>query len=191
PSARNMAMARRDRLKGFALGLAIAALYGFFGSAWSIVRNQASAFAMLAPSEAAPQVTPEMSRFRVGDRVRARVPMKISNEGRGYFNEGGGYGVPDHQRDFKKEKQERRELSPVIEGGSEGYVVGIITAGEWANRPKGWKGQPRPGVMVNWDEATYPLDVAEEMFLTEVEGESLSELHIRQRKKRWRRASDF
>ncbi len=93
-----------------------------------------TSFAMLKPSEAAPQVTPEMSRFllvdlgilrchckldgefhspcilsyadswscfsvpvpyhqplearfRVGDRVTARVPMKITHEGRGYFNE--------------------------------------------------------------------------------------------------------
>ena len=29
-----------------------------------------------------------LARFRVGDRVTARVPMKISHEGRGYFNEG-------------------------------------------------------------------------------------------------------
>ena len=28
-----------------------------------------------------------LARFRVGDRVTARVPMKISHEGRGYFNE--------------------------------------------------------------------------------------------------------
>ena len=35
-----------------------------------------------------------VSRFRVGDRVRASVPMKISHKGRGYFNEAlfGGFG---------------------------------------------------------------------------------------------------
>lgn len=64
-------------------------------------------------------------------------------------------------------------LAKVVESGSEGYVVGILPAGEWANRPPGWKGQPRPGVMVNWDEATYPIDVTEEMFLEVIEGESV------------------
>lgn len=128
-----------------------------------------------------------MSRFRVGDRVRARVPMKISHRGRGYFNEGGGYGVPQHQRDEEEEAEELERLPKVVEFGSEGYVVGILPAGEWANRPPGWKGEPRPGVMVSWDEASYPIDVAEEMFLTKIDGESLSKLHITARKMKWRK----
>eukprot|EP00434_Breviolum_minutum_P030754 symbB.v1.2.027200.t1/scaffold2716.1/size72468/7 len=177
-----MAPLRRAGLKGFSLlGLAAALCAFFFGSPVD------TSFAMLQPSEAAPQETPEMSRFRVGDRVTARVPMKISHEGRGYFNEGGGYGVPEHQRDEREEAEELAKLPKVVEGGSEGYVVGILPAGEWANRPKGWKGRPRPGVMVNWDDDQYPIDVTEEMFLTQVEGESLSRLHIRARKQKWRK----
>eukprot|EP00438_Fugacium_kawagutii_P017311 Skav218197 [mRNA] locus=scaffold2232:3458:9965:- [translate_table: standard] len=90
---------RRASLKGFSLlGLAAALCAFFFGSPVE------KTFAMLKPSEAAPQVTPEMSKFRVGDRVVARVPMRISHHGRGYFNEGGGYGVPDHQRDEEEER---------------------------------------------------------------------------------------
>lgn len=153
----------RASLKGFSLvGLAAALCAFFFGS-------PVESFAMLQPSEAAPQETPEMSRFRVGDRVKARVPMRISHHGRGYFNEGGGYGVPEHQRDEEEEAEERERLPQVVEGGSEGYVVGILPAGEWANRPPGWKGPARPGVMVNWDDDNYPIDVTEEMFLTEIE----------------------
>eukprot|EP00913_Durusdinium_trenchii_P000264 g239.t1 len=203
-----MAPPRRASLKGFSI-------LGLAASLWAVLfSGPVDSFAMLQPSQAAPQETPEMSRFRVGDRVRARVPMKISHRGRGYFNEGGGYGVPQHQRDeeeepcgggthfqgcallkdffpsgpksFLQEAEELERLPKVVEFGSEGYVVGILPAGEWANRPPGWKGEPRPGVMVSWDEASYPIDVAEEMFLTKIDGESLSKLHITARKMKWR-----
>jgi len=53
-------------------------------------------------------------------------------------------------------------LEKIIEGGEEGTVMGVISAGEWPNRPPLWKGRPRAGVMVSWDDASLPIDVAEE-----------------------------
>eukprot|EP00439_Symbiodinium_sp_Y106_P044885 s2044_g5.t1 len=146
-----MAPCLHRRVQGFAVLGLVALLNG-----WLFGDKVNSTFAMMQPSAASPQETPEMSKFRVGDRVRARVPILVSNQGRGYYNEGAGQGVPKHLRNMTQERgvadswewEELDGMLKVIEGGSEGYVVGIITAGEWMNRPPHWKGQPRPGIMV-------------------------------------------
>eukprot|EP00931_Biecheleriopsis_adriatica_P118116 TRINITY_DN9357_c0_g1_i1.p1 TRINITY_DN9357_c0_g1~~TRINITY_DN9357_c0_g1_i1.p1 ORF type:complete len:187 (-),score=47.14 TRINITY_DN9357_c0_g1_i1:94-654(-) len=176
-------MSRRSTgFKGALVLLAGAALLHLLTFAENVA---APTFAMLAPSEAAPQVSPEMSKYRVGDRVRAQFPIKISNDGRGYYNEGAGLGIPDHQRDVDEDQEELDGLLKVIEGGNEGVVIGILPKGEWANRPPHWKGQPRAGVMVSWDEAELPIEVVEEADLEQLEG-SVSAMHIQQRKLKWK-----
>mmetsp|Transcript_99489 Transcript_99489/g.197147 ORF Transcript_99489/g.197147 Transcript_99489/m.197147 type:complete len:194 (+) Transcript_99489:85-666(+) len=109
------------------------------------------------------------SIFRCGDRVKARAPILLSNQGRGYFNEGKGKGVPEHLLDLDQEAEEQDNLTKIIEGGSEGTVCGIIKKGEWAQRPLHWTGHKRPGVMVSWDDANLPMDVAMEVELELIE----------------------
>ncbi|CAE8702396.1 unnamed protein product, partial [Polarella glacialis] len=132
------------------------------------------------------QATPKVSRYRVGDRVMAKVPIRISNGGRGYYNEGAAVGVPEHLRDTKAEEKEMSKLLKVVEGGKAGSVVGIITAGEWKNKPEHWKGMPRPGVMVSWDDGELPIEVAEQMDLVQMEG-SVADERREQRLQKWKR----
>ncbi|CAE8719988.1 unnamed protein product [Polarella glacialis] len=137
-------------------------------------------------SQVVTQATPRVCRYRVGDRVKAKVPIRISNGGRGYYNEGAGFGVPEHLRDAKAETKEMAALLKVVEGGKEGSVVGIITAGEWKNKPEHWKGMPRAGVMVSWDDSVLPIEVAEEMDLVQMEG-SVADERRTQRMMKWKR----
>ncbi|CAE8635538.1 unnamed protein product [Polarella glacialis] len=65
-------------------------------------------------------------------------------------------------------------------------VVGIITAGEWKNKPEHWKGMPRAGVMVSWDDSVLPIEVAEEMDLVQMEG-SVADERRTQRMMKWKR----
>lgn len=192
--------AQRKKAREERTGAARAGLF-FLGALFAILNVLTSRFSPSSPSsglgfavvapateEVAVKAVPEMSKFRVGDRVRAMHPMKISNSGRGYYNEGAALSVPPHQRIEDEDRRELEELQKVIEGGEEGVVVGILPAGEWFNRPKHWKGRPRPGVMVSWDDASLPIDVAEETFLEELEG-SVSAQHIMKRKLKWRKRS--
>lgn len=105
------------------------------------------------------------SKFRVGDKVEAIAPFKISNDGYGYFNEGAGYGCPAKHRDPGEDGWERANLPKVVDGRSQGHIVGMIPIGHWKNRPKHWKGHKRVGIMVSWEEPTYPIDVVDECYL--------------------------
>jgi len=123
------------------------------------------------------------SLFHCGDRVKAKFPIQISQEGRGYFNEGAGEGVPPHQRDEEEDEAELAELEKVIEGGSEGTVVEILPPGEWANKPKGCWGTHRFLVMINWDDTSYPMDMVEENDLEKTDGSLGDRLCAQKREK--------
>uniref|UniRef100_A0A7S4SA03 Uncharacterized protein n=1 Tax=Alexandrium monilatum TaxID=311494 RepID=A0A7S4SA03_9DINO len=131
--------------------------------------------------------------FRVGDRVRAKMPILLSNSGRGYFNEGAGEGVPPHLRDESEDRMELAAMEKIVEGGEEGTVAGILLKNEWINRPKHWKGHHRTGVMVSWDSADLPMDVAEETELEVIEGSlgarRSEQLRMEKRARRERRGS--
>merc|ERR1719436_189576 len=86
---------------------------------------------------------PPTSQFRVGDFVSSKVPIRVSNEGRGYFNEGAGKGVPDHLRNFEEEDEKLSALPEFVDFGNKGQVVGILPTSEWANRSPHFKGYPR------------------------------------------------
>lgn len=131
--------------------------------------------------EASVQAAPGVVAFHCGDRVTAKVPIKLSNDGRGYYNEGGGEGTARHLRDMADEIAKRDAKDKIVDFGAEGTVVGIIPTGEWGNRPRHWKGTPRAGIMVNWDDAEMPMDVAE-TFELEITDSSQGDKLIAQRK---------
>eukprot|EP00930_Biecheleria_cincta_P037442 TRINITY_DN25701_c0_g2_i1.p1 TRINITY_DN25701_c0_g2~~TRINITY_DN25701_c0_g2_i1.p1 ORF type:complete len:223 (-),score=31.09 TRINITY_DN25701_c0_g2_i1:165-764(-) len=175
------------------VGALVAILHVLTSSFLPFSTNNSLVFSVVEPIEKADGVVihprlPDMGRFRVGDRVRAMHPMLISNSGRGYYNEGAALSVPEHQRIAHQDAAELAALPKVVEGGEEGVVVGILPAGEWFNRPKHVKGRPRPLVMVCWDNAVYPIDMAEETFLEQLPG-SVSDMHRMKHKLRYGRRS--
>mmetsp|Transcript_137004 Transcript_137004/g.347088 ORF Transcript_137004/g.347088 Transcript_137004/m.347088 type:complete len:215 (+) Transcript_137004:114-758(+) len=108
-----------------------------------------------------PGMLPEPT-FRIGDVVRLKVPAQLSNDGRGYYNEGAATDVPDHQRDLRADRKRTERRRKFVEGGLEGQVVGVIKAAHWENRPNHIKGNRRPLIMVNFENDRVPLDVFEE-----------------------------
>eukprot|EP00929_Paragymnodinium_shiwhaense_P081672 TRINITY_DN427_c0_g1_i2.p1 TRINITY_DN427_c0_g1~~TRINITY_DN427_c0_g1_i2.p1 ORF type:complete len:206 (-),score=66.02 TRINITY_DN427_c0_g1_i2:156-773(-) len=116
--------------------------------------------------------------FKLGQRVKARYPLKLSNRGRGYYNEGGGSDVPAHLRDWEEDIAASKERIRYVEGGLEGTIVGILPEGEWENRPRHWKGYSRRGWFVNWDDATLPMDLAEEHELEVLDSELADKLRV-------------
>merc|ERR1711920_672229 len=91
--------------------------------------------------------------FGVGDKVRLKCPAPLSNNGRGYYNEG-------QPKYWEESKEAAEKLPKYVEGGSLGQVVGVFQVSDWQNRPMGhkggyvWKGIRRPMIMVCFDDAS-------------------------------------
>lgn len=110
-----------------------------------------------APVEKGPKM------FSLGDRVKVKGPMVMSNKGRGYYNEGGGKDVPEFHRDMPVERQEDRERQNVVDGGTEGVVCGYVPKVYWHfSKPEHWKGQPRFFPLVSFDDPNLPIDAVDE-----------------------------
>jgi hypothetical protein len=127
--------------------------------------------------------------WKTGDRVRLKWPILRSNQGHGYFNEGGGADLknPDgSQRRSNKEIQEDVEVEKFIEGGTEGTVVMVRNEGVMPyiyDKPIEWRGKARPYVIVDFEDPDIPMEAVEEWDLELVSNE-MSKLWA-EAKKQW------
>lgn len=106
---------------------------------------------------------PEREKFRVGDRVRLKMPMEVNNRGRGYFNEGRAKYLRHDERNHEEEIQDAAERERFIDGGAEGWVAYYNRQYfDWVNKPFPFKGKPRPLPIVSFDDPTVPICAVEE-----------------------------
>lgn len=121
---------------------------------------------------------PERHKFRVGDRVRLKMPMAINHKGRGYFNEGRARMLKHFYRNHEEEIQDAATRERHIDGGAEGWVAYYqFQYFGWGNRPSYFKGTPRPLAIVSFDDPNIPICAVEEVNL-ELMDRSMAEVRM-------------